>query len=133
MLILFRKLSTARAAEVNLLCLKVLFTPRGSSRCAGQHCGSVVRPRSPAGVPGGVLARDFLADTSSHQWKVAGVQWHDVRCTFKELFLQLFSVCLSWDSELKVEMTKTMLPYLARKHTIEMTVTFVLTLSWPRI
>lgn len=47
MLILLRKLSTARAAEVNLLCLKVLFPRRGSSRCARQRCGSVVAPAVP--------------------------------------------------------------------------------------
>lgn len=36
MLILFRKCSTARAAEVNLLCLKPLFTPKSSSWCVAE-------------------------------------------------------------------------------------------------
>lgn len=36
MLILFRKCSTARAAEVNLLCLKLLFAPRSSSWCIAE-------------------------------------------------------------------------------------------------
>lgn len=48
MLILFRKLSTARAAEVNLLCLKVLFAPRGSSRRALQVVAALCRRVGPA-------------------------------------------------------------------------------------
>lgn len=76
MLILFRKCSTARPAEVNLRCLKLLFTPQSSYWCVGE---ALSQPEQSSSLSFRSLCRAVpSADTFSHKWKVAGVQRRDL-------------------------------------------------------
>lgn len=76
MLILFRKCSTARPAEVNLLCLKLLFTPQSSYWCIGE---ALSQPEQSSSLSFRSLCTAVpSADTFSHKWKVAGVQRRDL-------------------------------------------------------
>lgn len=79
MLILFRKCSTARAAEVNLLCLKLLFTPKSSYWWCVAEALSQAEQSSRLSCTS-LCAGIFLAAAFSPKWKVAGVQWYEVCC-----------------------------------------------------